>query len=38
LYSGAEDRAFTKLAMRPCEEVAGDALNLFPLRDGHIGD
>jgi sigma-B regulation protein RsbU (phosphoserine phosphatase) len=22
---------------RPCEELAGDALNLFPLRDGHIG-
>jgi phosphoserine phosphatase RsbU/P len=22
---------------RPCEEVAGDALNLFPLRDGQIG-
>ncbi len=22
---------------RPCEELAGDALNLFALRDGHIG-
>ena len=22
---------------RPCEELAGDALNLFPLREGYIG-
>jgi sigma-B regulation protein RsbU (phosphoserine phosphatase) len=22
---------------RPCDELAGDSLNVFPLRDGHIG-